>query len=143
MATPRAVVILDPAFLGDVVFDGPLVRALHAADPSVRVGLLVRPPADAIARRIVGVDRVHCYDKYRADRGLAGLRRIAAELAEARYDTALIPHPSARTTLLARWAGIPRRVGNAASIFSCASSSTQLKGKGGRKSPSGSCGTSS
>ncbi len=113
MATPRAVVILDPAFLGDVVFDGPLVRAIKAADPLLRVGLLVRPPADAIARLIVGVDRVHRYDKYRADRGLAGLRRIAAELAEARYDTAFIPHPSARTTLLARWAGIPRRIGNA------------------------------
>jgi ADP-heptose:LPS heptosyltransferase len=113
VATPRAVVILDPAFLGDVVFDGPLVRALHAADPLLRVGMLVRPPADAIARLIVGVDSVHRYDKYRADRGLAGLRRMAAELAEARYDTALIPHPSARTTLLARWAGIPRRIGNA------------------------------
>lgn len=113
MTTPRAVVILDPAFLGDVVFDAPLVRALRAADPQLRVGLLVRPPADTLARLIDGVDRVHRYDKYRADRGLSGLRRVAAELAESAYDTALIPHPSARTTLLARLAGIPERIGNA------------------------------
>lgn len=113
MSNPRAVVILDPAFLGDVVFDAPLVRALRAADPSMRIGLLVRPPADRVARLIDGVDRVHLYDKYGADRGLAGLRRVAEQLAQARYDVALIPHPSPRTTLLARWAGVPARIGNA------------------------------
>lgn len=110
---PAGIVVLDPAFIGDVVFDGPLVRALKQRHPTARIGLVVRPPADAIARRMVGVDRVHTFDKHRSDRGLAGLRRLARELAEARYDLALVPHPSIRTALLARLAGIATRVGNA------------------------------
>ncbi len=108
---PAAIVVLDPAFIGDVVFDGPLIRALAARYPGARIGLVVRPPADAIARRMVGVDRVHTFDKHRGDRGWAGLRRLADELAEARYDVALVPHPSVRTALLAKMAGISARIG--------------------------------
>lgn len=106
-------VIIDPAFIGDVVFDGPLVRALHRGHPGVRIGLVVRPPADAVARRMVGVERVHVFDKRGADRGLRGLRKLSKELASSHYDVALVPHPSVRTALLARLARIPIRVGNA------------------------------
>lgn len=107
------VVVIDPAFLGDVVFDGPLVRALHRRGLASSVGLVVRPPADAIGRLMGGVDRVHVFDKRGADRGLGGLERLARELREERYDTALIPHPSPRSTFLARRAGVPARIGSA------------------------------
>jgi heptosyltransferase-2 len=107
---PR-IVIVDPAFLGDVVFDGPLVRAIKARAPEAVVGMVVRPPADAIARRMVGVDRVHRFDKYGSDRGWRGLARVARELSAEGYAQALIPHPSIRSVLLAVRAGIPRRIG--------------------------------
>lgn len=109
----RRAVIIDPAFLGDVVFDAPLVRALRDRWPECRIGIVVRPPADAIARAMPGVARVHVFDKKRADRGWSGLKRVAAELESERYDLALIPHPSVRSTLLAYLAGIPVRRGNA------------------------------
>jgi heptosyltransferase-2 len=107
-----ASVIIDPAFLGDVVFDGPLARALKRRGLAVRVGLVVRPPAEAVARRLVDVDRVHVFDKRRGDRGLGGLARLAEELAREGYDQALVPHPSLRSSLLAHAAGIPRRIGS-------------------------------
>lgn len=113
MGAERAAVVVDPAFVGDVVFDGPLVRAL-VAEGYERVGLVVRPPADAVARRLLGVDRVHVFDKRGRDRGIAGLRRLAAELAEADYGTAYVPHPSVRSSLLVRMAGVPTRIGDAA-----------------------------
>lgn len=113
MARHERYVVIDPAFLGDVVFDGPLVRALKLANPGCVVGLVVRPPADAIAERIEGVDRVHVFDKRGGDRGLMGLLRVARELREAEYDAALIPHPSLRSTLLAALARIPVRIGSA------------------------------
>jgi heptosyltransferase-2 len=111
---PRAPasVIIDPAYLGDVVFDGPLARALKRRGLAVRVGLVVRPPAEAVARRLVDVDRVHVFDKKRRDRGLAGLARLAEELAREGYDQALIPHPSLRSSLLAHASGIPWRIGS-------------------------------
>lgn len=109
-------VIIDPAFLGDVVFDAPLVRALKARNPGCRVGLVVRPPADVIARRMTGVDAVHVFDKRGSDRGIAGLRRVARQLAEIGYEAAYVPHPSPRSALLARLARIPARVGAARSV---------------------------
>lgn len=118
MSAPRSLraVVIDPAYLGDAVFCGPIFRALKAADPSSHLGFVVRPPADALARRIEGVDRIHRYDKRGSDRGWAGLRKVAQELEEEGYERALIPHPSPRSALLARLARIPARVGTATGL---------------------------
>ncbi len=105
-------VLIDPAFLGDVVFDGPFARAFKALHPAGELALVVRPPADAVARRLRGVDRVHVFDKRGADRGIFGLIRAARELRAARYDIAYIPHPSPRSTALAHQARIPIRIGS-------------------------------
>jgi heptosyltransferase-2 len=115
--TIDSAVIIDPAFLGDVVFDAPLVRALKAQNPACKVGLVVRPPADAIARSIAGVDRVHIFDKKNKDAGFSGLKRVAAELRAEHYAVALIPHPSVRSTALAYFAGVPKRRGDAPGLF--------------------------
>ncbi len=108
---PTRVLIIDPAFVGDVVFSGPLVRALHDSIPDVVVGLVVRPPGEQLAARVVGLDRVHVFDKRGQHRGLSGLRTVAAALQAERYDVALLPHPSLRSALLAQQAKIPIRVG--------------------------------
>jgi heptosyltransferase-2 len=105
-------VIVDPAFLGDVVFDAPLVRALKERRGAKKVGIVVRPPAHQLAERIAGIDRVHVFDKRGSDRGIRGLLRVAAEIQRENYMAALIPHPSPRSALLAWWAGIARRIGS-------------------------------
>jgi heptosyltransferase-2 len=106
-------VLIDPAFLGDVVFDGPFARAFKRMHPQGELAMVVRPPAEAVAERLAGVDRVHVFDKRGRDRGLAGLLRMARELAVHRYDVAYVPHPSVRSTMLARQARIPVRIGSA------------------------------
>lgn len=111
LVAPARVLIVDPAFVGDVVFSGPLVRALHASLPGVTVGLVVRPPGEQVAARLVGLDRVHVFDKRGEHRGLGGLLRVAASIAEERYEVALLPHPSLRSALLAQRARIPVRIG--------------------------------
>jgi heptosyltransferase-2 len=68
-----------------------------------------------VARAFPGVGHVHVFDKRGADRGLSGLRRIAARLATRQYQLAVLPHESLRTALLARLARIPERVGFARS----------------------------
>lgn len=106
-------VLVDPAFLGDAVFGGPFARVFKRIHPNGELGIVVRPPADEVARRIVGVDRVHVFDKRGRDRGLFGLLRLARELAAHGYEVAYVPHPSVRSTALARQAGIPVRIGSA------------------------------
>ncbi|HEY6910906.1 MAG TPA: glycosyltransferase family 9 protein, partial [Myxococcales bacterium] len=79
--------------------------------PSAQIDLCVAPRAQDIARAIPGVSQVHVFDKRGADRGLSGLRRVAARLATRQYPLAVLPHRSLRTSLLAWLAAIPERVG--------------------------------
>jgi len=113
VASLQRIVIIDPAFLGDTVFNGPLVRALKKRQADLRVDLVVRPPSQIIASQIRGVDKVYVFDKRQTDAGLRGLRRMAQVLKAEAYDLALIPHPSIRSTLLAYLAKIPHRIGTA------------------------------
>jgi heptosyltransferase II len=108
---PSRALVVQTAFLGDTVFTSALVRALRGRWPSAEIDVCVAPRARDIARAIPGVAQVHVFDKRGADRGLAGLRRVAARLATRQYPLAVLPHRSLRTSLLAWLAGIPERVG--------------------------------
>jgi heptosyltransferase-2 len=107
----RRVLVIQTAYLGDTVFTSALVGALSRRWP---VDLCVAPRGRDVARAIPGVGKIHVFDKTGADRGLAGLRRMAAQLRG--YDLAVLPHRSLRTALLARLARIPERVGFAGSL---------------------------
>lgn len=104
-------VIINPAFLGDCVFDGVLARAIKVRNPNAYVGLVVRPPYDGVARFMPHVDAIHVFDKRGARRGLRGLSAMAAELFDGRYDRAYVIHPSVRSARLAQRAKIPERRG--------------------------------
>jgi heptosyltransferase-2 len=107
----RRVLVIQTAFLGDTVFTSALVGGLLRRWP---VDLCVAPRGRDVALAIPGVGKVHVFDKRGADRGLSGLRRMAAQLRG--YDLAVLPHRSLRTALLARMARIPERVGFAGSL---------------------------
>ena len=49
---PRRLAVLQTAFLGDVVFTSPLVRALKRRFPGSRLTLIVAPRGEAIARHM-------------------------------------------------------------------------------------------
>jgi lipopolysaccharide heptosyltransferase II len=103
------VLVVQPAFLGDVVFSSALVDAL--ADRFAEVDVCVIPRARDVALAMPRAARVHVFDKRGADKGPSGLWRTARRLRERRYDAAALPHRSPRSALLAALAGIPRRVG--------------------------------
>jgi heptosyltransferase-2 len=107
-------VVVQTAFLGDVVFTSPLVRALKRRFPATALTLVVAPRGEAIARRMPGVDAVAVLDKRGAHKSLAATWAFGRALPA---DLVVVPHPSARSALLARAipgafrvgpAGIPR-----------------------------------
>ena len=105
---PRALVV-QTAFLGDVVLTTPLLVVL--ADRHGPVDVVTTPAAAPLLETHPAVRRVLAYDKRQADRGLSGLRRLARRLRAERYAVAYLPHRSLRSAALARLARIPRRVG--------------------------------
>lgn len=112
---PRRILVVQTAFLGDVVFTSALVGALRGRFPDSRFDLCVTPRARDVALAMPGVAEALVFDKRVADSGAAGLLRLARRVRGRRYDLAVLPHRSLRTALLAWLAGIPERVAFAGS----------------------------
>jgi heptosyltransferase II len=104
----RALVI-QTAFLGDVVLTTPLLAAL--AQRHGPVDVVTTPAAAPLLEGHPAVRRVIRYDKRGADAGLRGVWRLAGELRQSGYQRAVLPHRSWRSAGLALLAGIPERIG--------------------------------
>ena len=108
---PKRILVIQTAFLGDVVLTTPLLQALRDRFPKAYLAVLVIPGTREILAGRPGLDEVLAYDKKGRERGLRGLRSIVRRLAEKRFDCCLLPHRSFRSALLAFAAGIPMRIG--------------------------------
>ncbi len=116
---PR-IVIIQTAFLGDVILSTPVIFRLRERFPDARIDYVTAPRGINVLETNPYLNRIVPYDKYGTHRGIRGFLRVAGLLKEIRYDTAIVIHRSIRSVLLAYYAGIPRRVGfaNAAgSVF--------------------------
>ena len=80
---PTALVI-QTAFLGDVVLTTPLISVLAGRHGPVDV--VTTPAAVALLETHPGVHSVIRYDKHGADKGLRGMRRLSSELRARRSD---------------------------------------------------------
>jgi heptosyltransferase-2 len=105
----RSVLVIQTAFLGDVVLTTPLLAAL--AETHGPVDVLVTPAAAPLLTSHPAVRRVIRYDKRGRDAGLSGFRRLGAELRAGSYARAYLPHRSWRSAALALLARVPERVG--------------------------------
>lgn len=111
---PNRVLVLQTAFLGDVVLTTPLFRALRRRLPDARIDALVTPAAAPLIEEDPHLDRVLRYDK----KGKDGFLAMGRQLRAARYDAVVVPHRSHRSAMLARLSAAPVRVGFADAGFS-------------------------
>jgi len=101
--------VIQTAFLGDVVLTTPLLSVL--AERHGPVDVVTTPAAAALIETHPAVRRVIPYAKRGADRGFSGLLRLGRSLRAERYAFAYLPHRSLRSAALALIARIPRRIG--------------------------------
>jgi heptosyltransferase-2 len=113
--SPRRILAIQTAYLGDCVLTLPLLREAKALYPRSRLSVLALPKTAALFEEFPAVDEVLADDKRGEDSGLLGMLRLAGRLRSRAFDLAIIPHRSLRSALIARLAGIPRRVGFASS----------------------------
>lgn len=103
------ILIIQTAFLGDVILVTPLVRATRALFPEARIDVLVIPETAPVFATNPHVSSVLTFDK-RNNKILAFVKTLR-EIRRARYDLAISPHSSLTTAYLMRLGGIPERVG--------------------------------
>jgi len=105
----RHILIIQTAFLGDVILITPLIRSAREIFPDARIDVLVTPETQGILANNPHIDEVVTFDK-RKNKILA-LWETGKRLRRNRYDLAITPHSSLTTAYLMRWSGIPERLG--------------------------------
>ncbi len=106
----RKALIIQTAFLGDVVLTLPLVQKFKREYPECLIDVVVIPRCEGILRNHPDIHELIIYDKRKNEKGISGVLKKAKELREKSYDIAFVPHRSVRSAALARLANIPRRV---------------------------------
>jgi len=105
------ILIVQTAFLGDVVLTLPLIEVVRQHFPSACVDVLTIPAYAPILQNQPLVDAVLTYDKRGRQKGIKGLLRMMREIRTQGYDLIISPHRSLRSALLVAGSGSPQRVG--------------------------------
>ncbi|TKJ41743.1 lipopolysaccharide heptosyltransferase II [candidate division LCP-89 bacterium B3_LCP] len=109
--SPASVLVVQTAFIGDVVLALCLVQSVKEAWPQSEIDVMVRPPSDDLLKNHTAIRDVIVYDKQGKQRGFQHFFQLANQLKENHYDIAFIPHRSFRSGILCFMAAIPARVG--------------------------------
>jgi heptosyltransferase-2 len=106
----KRILIVQTAFLGDVILTTPLIRAVKELFPDSFISFLLIPETKRVLENNPHINEVLVYDK-RGKRGAGAFLGIVTEVRKRRFDLALVPHRSFRSALLTSLAGIPIRIG--------------------------------
>ncbi len=107
---PKRILIVQTAFLGDVILSTPLIKALRELFSDSFISFLLIPETKNILENNPRIDEILIYDK-RKKKGLGSFLKVMAEIRKRKFDLAMIPHRSLRSALLAFLSGIPQRIG--------------------------------
>ena len=97
---PAKILIIQTAFIGDVILTTPLVSALHKIYPDSKIDFLTIPKSVNILESNPAIHTVLVFDKRDKDRGWGGLKRTAERLKNVQYDICITPHRSLRSAYL-------------------------------------------
>jgi len=105
------VLIVAPAWVGDMVMAHCLVQILRQNDPDMEIHMLAPPATEPLAWRMPGVARAIEFDLAHGELALARRRRIGLSLVAEGYTQAIVLPNSFKSALTPWWAKIPRRTG--------------------------------
>jgi len=107
----KRLLILQTAFLGDVVLATPMAEEIKKAHPAWEIDFLIIPQAAGLVENNPNITEVLEYDKRVDDSGFRGFFNMVRRIETGAYDIAIVPHRSIRSAALVRFAGIPERIG--------------------------------
>lgn len=105
--SPKRLLVVMPTWLGDCVMATPTLRALRHAYPQAEITALIGQGVQPVLDALPSIDRTIASDEDHS----GGTVRLARRLAREKFDLAVLLPNSFRIALLAKLAGIPRRVG--------------------------------
>jgi heptosyltransferase-2 len=107
----KKILVIQTAFIGDVILTLPMVQALKRRFPDAAVDIVVIPAAMDLLANNPHIASAVSYDKRRSEKGIGGFLRLVKKLKSGTYDLAVVPHRSLRSALIAFFSNIPERIG--------------------------------
>ncbi|HPY95646.1 MAG TPA: lipopolysaccharide heptosyltransferase II [Candidatus Cloacimonadota bacterium] len=104
---PHKILIVQTAFIGDVVLITALIRECAQLFPCALIDVMVIPSTKPLLEGNPYINRVVIYDK----RVKGEMFKIIADLNKVKYDLAISPHSSSRTALVLYFSDIKIRLG--------------------------------
>lgn len=108
---PQKILIRSTNWIGDAIITTPAVRTIRQNFPEARISILALPWVADVFKASPYVDEVILYQKKKEHQGLPGMWRLAAELAERRFDLAILLQNAFVAAVIAKLAEIPARAG--------------------------------
>jgi len=105
------ILIIQTAFLGDVILCTPLLKATRKLFPHSFISFLLIPETKNIVENNPHLDEIIVYDKKGKEKGLRIFFKMIKKIKTRNFGLALIPHRYLRSALLACFAKIPQRTG--------------------------------
>jgi len=105
------ILVVQTAFLGDIVLTTPLLSELKRAQPGSRTTVVTTALGEALLRGHPAVDALHVLDKRGAAKGPLGMLAALRQLRRVRFDASIAAQRSHRTGLVVAAAGGRTRVG--------------------------------
>jgi len=110
MTAPRSILVVGPAWVGDMVMCHSLVRLLKS-DPNTEITVLAPPWTLPVLSRMSGVDDSIELPFKHGELNLPGRYRLGRVLRERHFSQALVLPGSWKSALIPWFAGIPHRLG--------------------------------
>jgi heptosyltransferase-2 len=105
------ILILQTAFLGDLILTTPIITALKNRYPDASISLLTTPEGARLFTLDERLTRVLTYDKRGKEKGIRGFLKIVDLVRKGGYDLAVVPHRSIRSALIPLLGRVRFRIG--------------------------------
>jgi len=106
----KRILIIQTAFIGDVILCTPLIKGLRKTFPDSFISFLLIPETKNVLENNPYLSEILVYDK-RKNKGIGSFLQIITRVKQGEFDLVVIPHRSLRSALLAYLSRIPVRIG--------------------------------
>ncbi|MFA5069626.1 MAG: lipopolysaccharide heptosyltransferase II [Candidatus Omnitrophota bacterium] len=107
----KRILIIEPNWLGDILFTTPSIRALRSSRPDAFIAVMAHPRCAQMLEGNPCVDRLILFDERPIYAKLIKKALLIRELRNMKFDTVISFHRSMSKLFFACLAGIPRRLG--------------------------------
>ncbi len=111
MKNIRKILVINTAFLGDVILTTPLIRELKRTLPFAEIHILVIPQNEIVFKYNPYLSKIHVFDKRDKSKKLSHLVKLIRRIKNEHYDAAISITKSSTSSIIMYLSGIACRVG--------------------------------